>query len=55
MSVIKALKPKLAVPCHYWNFAQHYGDPYAFITGMEANCPEIPYLLMRQGEMTVLK
>lgn len=55
VSVIKELKPKLAVPCHYWNFARHYGDPYAFITEMEAKCPEIPYLLMRQGEMTVLK
>lgn len=55
VSVIEVLKPKLAVPCHYWNFAQHYGDPYAFLTEMESRCPEIPYLLMRQGEMTVLK
>ena len=55
VSVIEIVKPKLAVPCHYWNFAQHYGDPYRFITEMEARCPKTPYLLMRQGEMTVLE
>lgn len=55
VSVIGILKPKLAVPCHYWNFAQHFGDPYVFMNEMETRCPEIPYLLMRQGEMTVLK
>lgn len=55
VNVIKVLKPKLAVPCHYWNFVQHLGDPYAFITEMEKRCPKIPYLLMRQGEMTILK
>ncbi|MBR7097973.1 MAG: MBL fold metallo-hydrolase, partial [Clostridia bacterium] len=52
--VVKALAPKLAVPCHYWNFAQHFGSPYDFMTEMEALCPEIPYLLMRQGELKVL-
>ena len=53
--VVKALSPKLAVPCHYWNFAEHFGSPYEFMTEMKNNCPEIPYLLMRQGEMITLK
>ena len=48
------ISPKLAIPCHYWNFAQHFGSPYDFMTEMEALCPEIPYLLMRQGELKVL-
>lgn len=52
--VVKALAPKLAVPCHYWNFAQHFGSPFDFMTEIEAICPEIPYLLMRQGELKVL-
>ncbi len=52
--VVKALAPKLAVPCHYWNFAQHFGSPYEFMTEMEKNCPDIPYVLMRQGEGMML-
>ena len=53
--VIKALEPKLAVPCHYWNFAQHFGSPYDFMCEMEASCPNASYLLMRQGELKVLE
>ncbi len=49
-----ALTPKLAVPCHYWNFAEHFGSPYEFMTDMKALCPEIPYMLMRQGEGMLL-
>lgn len=52
--VVKKLTPKLTVPCHYWNFAEHYGSPYEFMTEMKAHCPDIPYLLMRQGELKVL-
>lgn len=52
--VVAALEPKLAVPCHYWNFAQHYGSPYEFMTEMEKRCPDIPYVLMRQGEGMML-
>lgn len=52
--VVKALAPKLAVPCHYWNFAQHFGSPYEFMTEMEKNAPDIPYVLMRQGEGRML-
>ncbi|MBQ7096284.1 MAG: MBL fold metallo-hydrolase [Clostridia bacterium] len=48
--VIKALKPQLAVPCHYWNFAEHGGNPGAFQEEMERIAPDCPYLLMRQGE-----
>ena len=44
------LRPKLAIPCHYWNFAEHLGDPYQFMQAMEREAPEVPYLLMRQGE-----
>lgn len=48
--VIRKLEPKLAVPCHYWNFAEHGGDPGLFQTHMKALAPEQPYLLMGQGE-----
>ena len=47
---VAALSPKLAVPCHYWNFAQHFGSPSAFMEAMQSYAPSTPYLLMRQGE-----
>ena len=48
--VVSILKPKLAVPCHYWNFAEHGGDPNAFATIMKEKYPEQKYFLMQMGE-----
>lgn len=55
VKVIAALKPALSVPCHYWNFAQHFGNPGKFIENMQSNCPDQAYMLMRQGEFFLLK
>lgn len=54
-NVIKALNPKLAVPCHYWNFAEHGGNPNLFQLSMKENAPNNAYILMRQGEKIILK
>ena len=48
--VIKKLSPKLAVPCHYWNFAEHGGNPGIFQEKMKEYAPEVCYRLMQQGE-----
>ena len=48
------LKPKLAIPSHYWNFAEHHGDPGKFKDMMNKICPDQKYILMRQGELTVI-
>ncbi len=49
----KIVRPKLCVPCHYWNFAQHLGDPDAFIRAMQA--PDAPdHCLMRPGEALII-
>ena len=53
--VISALSPKLSVPCHFWNFAEHFGNPYLFMNKMKELAPSADYLLMRAGELTVLK
>ena len=53
--VIKELSPKLSVPCHYWNFAQHGGNPGVFIQKMQEIAPSNSYNLMRQGEALILK
>lgn len=47
---IAALRPALAVPCHYWNFAEHGGNPGKFQEAMESVAPEQAYCLMYQGE-----
>ena len=48
--VVSVLKPQLTVPCHYWNFAEHGGDPGRFQQVMKDITPDAPYCLMRQGE-----
>ena len=48
--VVSILRPKLAIPCHYWNFAEHGGSPMLFMEKMTELAPEERYCLMRQGE-----
>jgi L-ascorbate 6-phosphate lactonase len=43
------IKPKLAVPCHYWNFAEHGGDPGLFAVYMKKMLPDQEYVLMAMG------
>lgn len=52
--VVKTLAPKLAVPCHYWNFAEHGGDPDAFQKRLREIAPEQKFVLMRQGELLTI-
>ena len=52
--VIKELTPGLAVPCHYWNFAEHGGNPGIFQEKMKELAPTGMYRLMRQGEIMIL-
>ncbi len=52
--VIQKLQPKLSVPCHYWNFAEHGGNPGLFQTAMAELCPDAAYCLMYQGEGIVI-
>ena len=44
------IRAGLTIPCHYWNFAEHGGDPAAFATAMKTDHPDLAYLLMRPGE-----
>lgn len=52
--VIARLQPKLAVPCHYWNFAEHGGDPGLFMEHIAKLAPQQAYRLMAQGEGMLL-
>lgn len=44
------VSPKLCIPCHYWNFAEHGGNPHIFMNEMNEKYPDIAYMLMRPGE-----
>ena len=46
------IRPRLTVPCHYWNFAEHGGNPALFMQAMKETASDLPFLLMRQGEAT---
>lgn len=47
-------KPKLMIPCHYWTFAGHHGDPGIFQQKMQGQLPKQKYLLMAPGEWAVI-
>lgn len=44
------VQPEYCVPCHYWNFAQHLGDPNAFLTEMQKQAPALQTMLLYPGE-----
>ena len=44
------IKAEMTIPCHFWCFAGHLGNPQIFIDEMDKNYPELKYNLMRVGE-----
>ena len=47
---VNLIQPKLAIPCHYWNFAEHGGNPYLFAQEMKQVYQNEHFILMRPGE-----
>jgi L-ascorbate 6-phosphate lactonase len=49
--LIEQAKPRYAIPCHYWTFAeQGGGDPAGFIHACKHFCPETIAMLLKPGE-----
>ena len=49
--LIEQAKPRYAIPCHYWTFAEQGGcDPAGFIHACNQFCPEVKALLLKPGE-----
>ena len=46
----KRLGARMTVPCHYWNFAEHGGNPQLFVEAMG----DTPYTLMSVGGEPIL-
>jgi len=42
--------PKLVIPCHFWMFKEHNGDPQSFVEALKKYAPENKSLFMTPGE-----
>jgi len=49
--VAKKLNAKLTIPCHFWNFAEHGGDPAKFAQEMQDGPA---FRIMRPGEGIII-
>lgn len=45
-----ALSPRLAIPCHFWMFPEHGGDPAAFLKACASESPAVKARLLGPGE-----
>jgi L-ascorbate 6-phosphate lactonase len=53
--LVQEARPRYAIPCHYWTFAeQGGGDPGGFIHACKHFCPEVEALLLKPGEAFTL-
>ncbi len=48
-------KPDLTIPCHFWTFARHKGNPLEFDLAMKQMAPDCKAYIMCQGEMITYK
>jgi len=48
-------RAKIAIPCHYWMFAEHGGNPIEFLESCEKYAPDVEPRLMAQGELLVYR
>jgi L-ascorbate 6-phosphate lactonase len=46
---------KAVIPCHFWTFAEHLGNPQDFKDRMAAIAPDARALMMCQGEIITFK
>jgi L-ascorbate 6-phosphate lactonase len=48
------IKPKIVIPCHFWMFKEHNGDPQSFVDTCEKLCPSVEIKLLTPGEGLVV-
>jgi len=53
-TLCEIIKPELIIPCHYWNFAEHHGDPGLFAGILKERLPNQKFYIMRMGESIIL-
>jgi L-ascorbate 6-phosphate lactonase len=50
----QAAHARLVIPCHFWMFAEHGGDPAQFLEACKEIAPSTKPILMSQGEMVLV-
>jgi L-ascorbate 6-phosphate lactonase len=54
--MVQQVRPRWAIPCHYWTFAeQGGGDPAGFLHACRHFCPEVKAILLKPGERFVCR
>jgi L-ascorbate 6-phosphate lactonase len=54
--LVETARPRYAIPCHYWTFAeQGGGDPLGFIQACRAFCPDTDTRLLKPGEPFIVQ
>lgn len=48
-------RAKLAIPCHFWMFAEHGGNPAQFLEACKEHAPETVAHLMAPGETLIYR
>lgn len=43
------VQAKIAIPCHFWTFIEHNGDPKSFIEACHDKAPQTKVILIQQG------
>lgn len=51
VELCEKIQPRVVIPCHYWNFAEHGGDPGVFTMQLKKRLPYQNYIVMAMGEM----
>jgi len=46
-------RAEVAIPCHFWMFPLHYGNPAEFLEACKEFAPEVKTVLVTQGELFV--
>jgi len=52
--IVGLFKPKLTIPCHFWLFKEHGGDPAEFVNECRKIVPDAELKLLAIGEQTSL-
>lgn len=47
-------EPRIAIPCHFWMFKEHNGDPESYFQACAQRCPSVTARLLRPGEGIIL-
>lgn len=49
------VQAKVAIPCHFWMFIEHNGDPKSFVEACRDKAPQAKVILIQQGRACVYR